>query len=78
VRERSGNTAVMTYDSECRALNDCVEMNKELETTWNKALLTCLSALFRNLEGATGVNDEYHSRHLFPSPGSNWDTRVTD
>jgi hypothetical protein len=43
-------------------------MNKELGTTWNKAFLTCLSALSRNIEGAIGVKNEYQSRHLVSLP----------
>jgi len=43
-------------------------MIQELGTTRNKAVLTSLSALARNLEGATGVNDEYQSRHLVSLP----------
>jgi len=43
-------------------------MIKELGTTRNKAVLTCLSALARNLEGATGVNDEYQSQYLVSFP----------
>jgi len=66
--KRSGNTAARTHDSEPRALNNWEGMNKELGTTWNKADLTCLSALSRNLEGATGVNDEYESRYLVSLP----------
>jgi hypothetical protein len=66
--KKSGYTAVRTHGSKHRALNDCVETNKELGTTWNKAVLTCLSALYRTLEGGTGVNDEYQSKHLVSLP----------
>jgi len=45
-------------------LSMTVRMIKELGTTRNKVVLTYLSALARNLEGAAGVNNECQSRHL--------------